>query len=109
MAYDETLAERVRELLAAVDELDERKMFGGISFMLGGNYCCGVLNDDLVVRLGAGAHDQALSEPHVRDMDFTGRPMLGWVYVAPDGTTADGSLAAWVKRGVAYARSLPPR
>lgn len=109
MAYDETLTERVRELLAAVDELDERKMFGGISFMLNGNYCCGVLNDDLVVRLGADAHDNALGEPHAREMDFTGRPMRGWVYVSPDGTIADGSLAAWVNRGVAHARSLPPK
>ncbi len=109
MAYDEALAERVRDLLAPLDDLDERKMFGGISFMLGGNYCCGVLNDDLVVRLGAGAHDGALGEANVREMDFTGRPMRGWVYVAPDGTTADGSLAAWVNRGVEYARSLPPK
>ncbi len=109
MAYDEALAERVRELLAPLDGLDERKMFGGISFMLGGNYCCGVLNDDLVVRVSPELHDEVLGEPNAREMDFTGRPMRGWVYVAPDGTTADGSLATWVDRGVAHARSLPPK
>ena len=109
MAYDEALAERVREVLEPLDGLDERKMFGGISFMLGGNYCCGVLNDDLVVRVSPDLHDEVLGEPHAREMDFTGRPMRGWVYVSPEGTTAGGSLAAWVNRGVAYARSLPPK
>ncbi len=73
------------------------------------NYCCGVLNDDLVVRVSPKLHDNVLGEPNAREMDFTGRPMRGWVYVAPDGTAADGSLAAWVNRGVEYARSLPPK
>jgi TfoX/Sxy family transcriptional regulator of competence genes len=109
MAYDEKLAERVREILARHEGLSERKMFGGIAFMLRGNMCCGVLKDDLMVRVGAERYEEALAEPHARPMDFTGRPLRTTVYVGPEGYRSDDALAAWVKRGVDFAASLPPK
>ena len=109
MPYDEGLAERVRELLEERPDLSERKMFGGIGFMLGGNMCCGVLGDELVVRLSAEEGEAALAEPHVRPFDFTGKPMKKMVYVDPEGTVTDEDLAAWVEAGADYASSLPPK
>ena len=108
MPYDEGLAERVRELLEERPDLSERKMFGGIGFMLGGNMCCGVLADELVVRLGADDAEAALGEPHVRPFDFTGRPRKGFVLVGPGATETDDGLDAWVARAEAFASSLPP-
>jgi len=108
MAYDEGLAERIRGLLGDVPAVNERKMFGGLSFMVQGNYACGVA-DTLVVRVGAENHDQAIAEPFTRIMDFTGRPMKGWIYVDPPGYQDDVDLAHWVRLGVEYARSLPPK
>jgi TfoX/Sxy family transcriptional regulator of competence genes len=75
LAYNEELASRVREILAEIGDVAERKMFGGIAFMVSGHMCCGVINDDLVLRLGPEAAQKALKHPHVRPMDFTGRPM----------------------------------
>ena len=109
MPYDEGLAERVRELLDERPDLTERKMFGGIGFMLGGNMCCGVLGDELVVRLGAEDGEVALAEPHARPFDFTGRPMRGFVLVGPGATETDDGLDAWVSRAEAFASSLPPK
>jgi len=108
VAYDEELAERVRELLADRPDLTERKMFGGIGFMLGGNMCCGVLGDELVARLGPDG-DAALAEPHVRPFDFTGRPMSGFVLVGPGATESDENLDRWVAGCEAFASSLPPK
>ena len=105
MAYSEDLAERVRSVIGA--PFDERKMFGGLAFMVGGNMACGVLGDELMVRVGKDAFADALSRPHAREMDFTGRPMTGMVYVAAPGLKDKRSLTAWVKRGVDYASSLP--
>ena len=84
-------------------------MFGGISFMLGGNMCCGVMGNDLVVRVGPERHEEALAKPHARPMDFTGRPLRGLVYVGPVAHQADDTLREWVKRGVDFAESLPPK
>jgi len=109
MPYDEGLAERVRELLEERPDLTERKMFGGIGFMLGGNMCCGVLGDELVVRLAAEDGEAALAEPHVRPFDFTGRPMKGFVLVGPAVTETDEGLDAWVARAESFASSLPPK
>lgn len=109
MAFDEELAERVREVLGPHRGLAERKMFGGLAFMLNGNMCCGIVGDELMVRVGAEAHGEALRRPHARRMDFTGRPMKGMVFVAPNGLRARRSLDAWVRRGVEYALSLPPK
>jgi TfoX/Sxy family transcriptional regulator of competence genes len=106
--YDEGLAERVRELLADRPDLTEKKMFGGIGFMLGGNMCCGVLGDELVARLGPDS-ETALAETHVRPFDFTGRPMSGFVLVGPGATETDDDLDRWVARCEAFASSLPPK
>jgi len=84
-------------------------MFGGLSFLLRGNMCCGVVRDDLVVRVGPEEHDKALAEAHARPMDFTGRPLKGLVYVGPGGYGSDEALADWVARGVRFATSLPAK
>ena len=109
MAYDEVLADRVREVLAPHSDLSERQMFGGIAFMLAGNMCCGVIGEDLMVRLGPDEGPKALGEEGVRPMDFTGKPMKTAVYVSPEVTSDDGGLAGWVEAGAAYASSLPPK
>ena len=109
MAYSDELAERVRELLAAEPELREQQMFGGIAFMLRGNVCCGVLKNELLVRVGPDAYEEALGEPHAREMDFTGRPMSGWVTVEGGGVAGDAALASWVERGRAFALTLPAK
>jgi TfoX/Sxy family transcriptional regulator of competence genes len=85
VAYDEKLADRVRDIFAGDPALSERKMFGGLAFMLDGNMCCGIVDDRLMLRLGADLAEQALERTHVHRMDFTGRPMTGMVYVAPEG------------------------
>jgi TfoX/Sxy family transcriptional regulator of competence genes len=105
VAYNLELAERIRAVLADRDDVSERKMFGGIAFMVGGRMACGVIHDDLMVRVGANSHDAALSEPHTRPMDFTGRPMLGMVYVEPAGIEKDADLARWVERAAQFATS----
>ncbi len=84
-------------------------MFGGIAFMLNGNMCCGVINDDLMVRVGPDGFEDALGRPHARPMDFTGRPMKGFVFVGSEGTDASATLIGWVQRGVAFAGSLPAK
>jgi TfoX/Sxy family transcriptional regulator of competence genes len=109
MAYDEGLADRIRDLLSARAEVSEHKMFGGIAFMLGGNMACGVLGEELIVRLGDEEGEKALSEDGVRPFDFTGKPMKNIVYVAADRTSDDAGLAEWVEAGAAYAASLPPK
>jgi TfoX/Sxy family transcriptional regulator of competence genes len=109
MAYDEELAERVREVLAARAEVSERKMFGGIAFMIGGNMACGVLGEDLIVRLGDEEGEQALAEEGVRPFDFTGKPMKNIVYVSPERTSDDAGLAEWVEAGADFAASLPAK
>jgi TfoX/Sxy family transcriptional regulator of competence genes len=109
MPYSETLAQRIRTVLADQPGRWERKMFGGVAFMLNGNMCCGVIKDDLMVRVGPGRHEEALALPHARPMDFTHRPMKGMVYVDPVGVVADAALAEWVQRGLEFALSLPPK
>lgn len=108
MPFDEALADRVREVLGARAELSERRMFGGIAFMLAGNMCCGVVGGDLMVRLGDDG-EAALAEPHTRPMDFTGKPMKTAIYVDTEGTANDEDLAKWVEAGADYAASLPPK
>lgn len=109
MPFNEELGERIRECFESSFEVTERKMFGGLAFMVGGHMCCGVIGDDLMVRVGPDDHDRYLALPHARPMDFTGRPMKGFLYVAPDGTKDDAALRSWVDRGISYARSLPPK
>jgi TfoX/Sxy family transcriptional regulator of competence genes len=109
VAFDEALADRIRDALAARAEVTERKMFGGIAFMLAGNMAVGVIGEDLMVRLDPADAEKALREPHTRPMDFTGKPMKKMVYVDPQGTASDEDLAAWVDAGADYASSLPPK
>lgn len=109
MPYDEKLAERVRRMLARHEGVTEKKMFGGISFMLHGNMCCGVLNDDLVVRISPERYAEAVAEPHARPMDFTGRPLKGFIFVGPDGYRADEALEKWVEWARDFALSLPAK
>jgi TfoX/Sxy family transcriptional regulator of competence genes len=109
MAFDEALADRIRDILAPRPELTERKMFGGIAFMLAGNMAVGIVGDDLMVRLDPVDAEKALGEPHTRPMDFTGKPMKNMVYVDSQGTASDEDLASWVEAGADYASSLPPK
>lgn len=109
MAYDEALAQRTRRILAGLPGLTEKRMFGGIGFMLHGNMACGVNRDDLIVRVGRQRYEQALARPGARPFDMTGRPMRGWVAVGPDGHGSDDQLQAWVQQGVDFALTLPPK
>ena len=108
MGYDERLADRVRELLAERTDITERRMFGGLTFMVAGHMCCGVNKDELILRLAPDADGTGLTAPHARPMDFTGRPMRGFVTVSPDGVKGR-NLDRWVAQAVAYAESLPPK
>ncbi len=109
MAFDERLARRVRERLSGRRSVVEKKMFGGLAFLLGGNMCCGVHGDDLIVRLDPGATREALARPHARAFDLTGREMKGWILVGPTGTASEAALSDWVGIAAGYAASLPPK
>lgn len=109
MAYDEELAERIRDQLGADPEISERRMFGGLAFLCRGNMAVGVTGDDLMVRVGPDATDAALARPGARIFDMTGRPMRGWVVVDGTAVAEDESLAAWVDEGRAFAAGLPPK
>ncbi len=109
MAYDEELAGRIRGLLADRTDVVEKKMFGGLTFMVRGHMACGVHKDTLMVRLGEDAAELALAEPHVREMDITGRPMRGFLFVEPDGVRTDGDVERWVRRAVAFNETKPPK
>jgi TfoX/Sxy family transcriptional regulator of competence genes len=109
VAYDDVLAERVRAVLGNDLSVSERKMFGGMCFMISGNMCVGVVGTDLMVRVGKDAWDDALAQPHAREMDFTGKSMRGMVFVESEGTKSKASLTEWVRRGSDFARSLPPK
>ena len=109
MAYDEDLAERVREQLAAEPAVTEKAMFGGLAFLLQGKMAVGLSGEELMVRVGPDASDDALARAHTRPFDMTGRPMKGWILVAPEGVAGDRDLATWVARGVEFARSLPAK
>jgi TfoX/Sxy family transcriptional regulator of competence genes len=108
VAYDEGLADRIRDALADRDDVAERKMFGGLAFMLDGNMCCGIVGDRLMLRLGADLAEQALERTHVQPMDFTGRPMTGMVFVAPEGLHGK-AVRTWVDLATSFARTLPPK
>jgi TfoX/Sxy family transcriptional regulator of competence genes len=109
MAYDEGAAQRLRDLLADRDDVVEKKMFGGIAFMLRGNMCIGVNKDTLMVRVGKENHDEAVSQPHARPMDFTGKPMQGFIFVEPEGYESDEDLEGWLQRGMDYVLTLPAK
>lgn len=109
MAFDEGLAERVRALLDGQPGLTEKRMFGGVAFMLGGNMFVGIVKADLMVRVGRPHHREALRDRHARTMDFTGRPMEGYVFVAPEGTAEEADLARWIGMGRSFAATLPEK
>lgn len=109
MAYNESTAHRIRAALADQFEISEKKMFGGIAFMLSGHMLCGVNGDELMARVGPEKYQAALGEPFVREMDFTGRPLMGFVYVAPEGFDNDRKLIEWLTLCADFVTSLPPR
>jgi TfoX/Sxy family transcriptional regulator of competence genes len=109
MAYDEGLAQRIREVLGELPELVEKKMFGGIGFMVRGNMACGVHKDALIVRVGREGHGEALARPHTKPFDITGKPMKGWVMVTSDGYESAEALEDWVQQGLDFALSLPAK
>jgi TfoX/Sxy family transcriptional regulator of competence genes len=109
MPYDEGLAQRIRDVLDERPDIAEKRMFGGLAFLLGGHMCVGVIGEELMVRVGPEGYQAAIREPHARKMDFTGRPMKGFVYVASDGFESDAKLRRWVDRGIRFAASLPAK
>ena len=109
MAYSEELATRVRVLLASHSEIVEKRLFGGLAFLVRGNMACGVRGDDLIVRVSPDAYEPLLDKPGARIFDITGRPMKGWLQVDPEGHSDPAGLESWVFLGLEYAFSLPPK
>jgi TfoX/Sxy family transcriptional regulator of competence genes len=108
MAYDDELAQRIRDQMTAVAGVSEKKMFGGLAFLTSGNMTVGVYGHDLIARIGPDTMDAALAEPGVRPFDMTGRPMRGWILVASDGLS-DDVLERWIERARGYVATLPPK
>ena len=110
MAFDEKLASRVREIIEKSGHpFTEKKMFGGVCFLLNGNMLVAVWNDSLIARLGIEQAEIALTEPDVREMDVTGRPMRGWIIVEPDGIDGDRQLTRWIDLSMTFVRTLPAK
>lgn len=109
MAYDENLAGRIRRRLARRKGIIERKMFGGLAFMMNGNMLCGVVKDTLMVRVHPEQYERLLKEPHARPMDFTGRPLKGFVYVDYKGPQTEAVLQKWLKRALDFVSTLPAK
>jgi TfoX-like protein len=108
MAFDEGLAQRIREHLAGTDDFAEKRMFGGLSFLVAGNMCVGVIGEELIARVGPDAPGSP-ELPGGRPMDFTGRPMKGWTTVEQGALASDATLGAWIEAALAYVRTLPPK
>ncbi len=109
MAYNEDLAQRVQEILSGQPGFVEKKMFGGIGYILYGNMACGVNKDNLIVRVGPKHYEEAMGRPYTSVFDITGKVMKGWVVVGPEGCQTDNTLKAWVQQGANFALSLPPK
>ena len=109
MAFDEKLAERIRTTLARKKGIEEKKMFGGICFMLNGNMLVGVWKNSLIVRLGSAEGELALREQHVKEFDITGKPMKNWVLVRPEGVEDDAQLKDWIQRAVKFVGKMPEK
>jgi TfoX/Sxy family transcriptional regulator of competence genes len=107
MAYDAKLVNRIAEVLADMTETEQKKMFGGVAFMVGGYMCCGVANEALMLRIGPKNYAEALEQPHVRPMDFTGRPLKGYIYVDAEGISTRSELRKWLTLALEFVRSLP--
>ena len=108
MAYDKELAKRISVTFGTIPII-EKKMFGGVGYLLHGNMACGVLDDALIVRVGKEDYEAALKRPHTRVFDTTGRVMRGWVMVSPESTTNDDEISNWVEQGIKFALTLPPK
>ena len=109
MAYDEGLAQRISEVLGEMVDIVEKKMFGGVCYLLDGNMACGVIKEFLIVRVGPDRYEEALIKPFTRVFDITRKVMKGWVMVEEGGYAEDHDLFKWVEQGVEFARSLPPQ
>lgn len=109
MAYDEALAQRIRDSLRELPGITERRMFGGIAFMRDGHMFVGISDDSLMARVGPDQYEQMLAMKHVRKMDFTGRPMRGYVFIDPAGLTSQEQLLAWLERCAAFVGTLPAK
>ena len=108
MAYDTKLAERIRAVLEGLPFV-EKKMFGGVGFLFDGHMACGVYKNDLIVRVEPKKHDALLKKPHAKVFDITGKPMKGWLLVEPAGVKTERQLAAWIRQGVEFTSTLPPK
>lgn len=109
MIVDEGLAQRIRSVLGKRPELVEKKMFGGVGFMLNGNMVCGIHKEYLIVRFGSERYSEAITLPHTKAFDMTGKPMTGWIMVAPEGYADTRDLTDWIQQGVDYVSTLPPK
>lgn len=107
MTYDEKLAGRLRRVIPPLADIAEKKMFGGVAFLLDGKMFVGIVDTDLMVRVGPDAYDAALARPHVRPMDFTGKPFTGYIYVNAAGSRTDCAVADWVEQAMRFVRTLP--
>ena len=109
MPYDEHLTARMRAAIGPLPEMEEKKMFGGVGFLVNGNMACGVHKDGMIGRVGPEKYDEALSRPHTRVFDMTGRPMTGWIVVEPAGVASQTDLRRWIDQGVKFTVTLPPK
>lgn len=109
MPFEQGLAQRIREHFLDTNGVQERKMFGGFCFMVYQHMCCGIVKDTLMARVGPNNYELCLKRKHVKEMDFTGRPMKGMVYVSPDGLDSDEELAQWLELCLGFVSSLPPK
>ncbi len=109
MAFDEGLAERIRGVFQGRLDVAEKKMFGGLCFMVQDHMCCGIVEDRMMLRVGPEQYEACLSETHAHVMDFTGKPLKGMIYVDAAGIEQDGDLRGWISRALAFVESLPPK
>ena len=109
MRFSQSLADRIRWALTPTRNIEEKKMFGGVGFLLKGNMLVGVWESSLIVRLGPENGVDALKQPHVKQFDVTGRPLKGWVMVEPEGLDTDSQLANWIDRAIQFVQTLPPK
>lgn len=109
MAFDPALVDRIRSALGPQPDVHEKRMFGGVAFLLGDRMFCGVVGDELMVRVGPERYDDALARPHARPMDFTGRPMKGYVFVSAEGCGTTREVGAWIEQGLAFVPTLPAK
>lgn len=107
MAFDEGVAERIREVMCIYEGITEKYMFGGIAFMLCGNMCVGVIKDQLMLRVGPEQYETLLKQQYVKKMDFTGKPLPGFLYIQPEGFSEDADLVQWIEKAYQYVSSLP--